>query len=473
MPIIKSIYRWLDEQLGIESAIMPIVRHPVPRETNWWYVLGSATLVAFIVQVITGVALAFTYVPSPDNAYESLDFITNQAILGSVVRGIHFFGSSAMVILIFAHMVRVFVFAAYKYPRQLTWLVGVVLLLATLAMAFTGQLLRWNQDAYWAVVVGAAQAARAPFIGDFLAQVLVAGQTVGGATLTRFYATHVFLIPAAIFGLIGIHLYLALRHGISEPPEMNPIVDRATYRRRYQEIVHKRGVPFWPDLAWKDVVFAAAVGLIVLVLAVVVGPPELGQQADPTNLQADPRPDWYFIWYFALLALIPPGVEDWFIIGFPLVVGLIFLALPFIAPTGERRPRHRPWAVAIVAFSALAIGALVREGYRAPWSPVLQAAQLPRSVTEPLQGDALRGASLFQEKGCYACHEIAGAGGRRGPDLTYVASRLTPEQLTWRILNGGTNMPAYGANLRPDELNALVDFLAGRQQQPMAGAPPR
>ena len=472
MRLFKGIYRWLDDRLGLSSTLAPILTHLAP-PTGWSYVLGSAVLVAFIDQVVTGVALAFSYVPAPNSAYDSLNFITHGALLGNVVRGIHYFGASAMIILVAMHAAQTFLIGSYKFPRELNWLTGTLLLIFTFGMAFTGQLLRWDQDAYWAVVVGAAQAARAPFIGDFLAQVLVAGQTVGGATLTRFYATHVFLIPAAIFGLIGVHLYLALRHGISEPPEMNPIVERATYRRRYEEIVHKRGVPFWPDLAWKDVVFAAAVGLIVLILAIVVGPPELGQQADPTNLQADPRPDWYFIWYFALLALIPPGIEDWFIIGFPLVVGLIFLALPFIAPTGERRPRHRPWAVAVVAFSALAIGTLVREGYRAPWSPVLQAAQLPRSVTEPLQGDALRGASLFQEKGCYACHQIAGAGGRRGPDLTYVGSRLTREQLTWRILNGGTNMPAYGANLRPDELNALVEFLAGRQQQPMAGAPPR
>lgn len=452
-------WRWLDDRLGFTSTILPVIVHPVPK-TNWWYVLGSATLAAFVVQVITGVALAFTYVPAPNSAYESLQFITNQAALGSVVRGIHYWGASAMVILIGIHAARTFLMGSYKFPRELNWLSGVFLLLLTLAMAFTGQLLRWNQDAYWAVVVGAAQAVRAPLIGDFLSQVIIAGQTVGGPTLTRFYATHVFLLPAAMFGLIGLHLYLVVRHGISELPAKRPVIHRATYRQEYDDLLRREGIPFWPDAAWKDVVFALLVGSVVLALAIIAGPPPLGERADPTNLQAYPRPDWYFLWYFALLALVPPAAEDWFIIGFPLVVGVVFLALPIVFPTGERRPSKRPWAVAFVGLSVLSILTLVRLGAQAPWSPVLESAAAQAQVAGATTD---RGAALFVSKGCSGCHAIGGAGGQRGPNLTAVGARLSPGQLTTRILAGGNNMPAYGSILNADEVDGLVRYLQTRR----------
>jgi ubiquinol-cytochrome c reductase cytochrome b subunit len=460
---VRSVLGWLDDRLGFSTTVKPLIEHPVP-PTGWDYTLGSATLIAFTVQVVTGVALAFTYVPTPDHAYESLEFITTGAILGNVVRGIHFWGASAMVLLVCAHAAQVFLVGAFKYPREVNWLSGTLLLVFTFGMAFTGQLLRWNQDAYWAVVVGAAQAARAPLIGDWLTGILFAGPSVGGGTLTRFYATHVFMIPAIIFGLLGLHLYLVIRHGVSEPPVPGVKVDPRTYKQRYQELMHKIGEPFWPDAGWKDVVFALAVGSIVVVLALWLGPPELGNKADPTVVQAYPRPDWYFLWYFALLALIPASVEDWFIIGFPLVLGLLFVLLPFLAPTGERSPRRRPWAVGVVAVFVVSVAALVNLGSAAPWSPDLVSnLALPDSVKAGLSPTAAQGAQSFEQRGCLNCHTIADVGGRRGPDLTHVGSRLSAEELTWRILNGGRNMPAYGSALTPEEVNGLVEFLQTRR----------
>jgi ubiquinol-cytochrome c reductase cytochrome b subunit len=456
---LKAILCWLDDRLGFSATVKPLIEHPVP-PTGWDYTIGSATLIAFTVQVVTGVALAFTYVPTPDHAYESLEFITHGAVLGNIVRGIHYWGASAMVLLACAHAAQVFLIGAFKFPREVNWLSGTLLLFFTFGMAFTGQLLRWNQDAYWAVVVGAAQAARAPLIGDLLTGILFAGQSVGGATLTRFYATHVFMIPAVIFGLLGLHLYLVIRHGVSEPPVPGVLVDKKTYRQRYDELIHKIGVPFWPDAGWKDVVFALAVGSVVLVLSIVFGPPELGPKADPTVVQAYPRPDWYFLWYFALLALIPNNVEDAFIILFPLLIGVLFVILPFVASTGERSPRRRPWAIGIVAVFAVSVAALVQAGQSAPWSPVLADVTLPQSVKAGLSPTAAQGAQNFETRGCINCHQIAGSGGQRGPDLSQVGSRLQPDQLTWRILNGGRNMPAYGTALTPDEVSALVDFLS-------------
>ena len=470
MAILRRIYGWLDDRLGITSAILPVIQHPVPRGVNWWYVLGSATLVAFIVQVVTGVALAFAYIPAPNSAYDALKFITNQATLGYIVRGIHYWGASAMVILIFAHVIRVFLTGSFKFPRELNWLTGVGLLFLTLGMAFSGQLLRWDQDAYWAVVVGAEQAGRTPLIGRWLAEILVAGQTVGGATLTRFYATHVFLFPALMFMLIGAHLYLVVRHGISEPPVPGHVVERSTYQRWYHDLIERDGIPFWPDAAWRDVIFALAVGSVVVILAVVVGPKPLGPIADPTVVHADPRPDWYFLWYFAVLAMIPPSIENWVIIGFPLVVAILFLILPFIAPFGERSPRRRPWAVGIVIISLVAVGVLVREGDLSPWSPNFNPQPLPAQVVQALPADARQGATLFDQKGCHNCHTIAGTGGLRGPNLTTVGSRLSTDQLTWRIINGGYNMPAYSDTLTPAQVNQLVAFLSSLKPQ-TAGSP--
>jgi ubiquinol-cytochrome c reductase cytochrome b subunit len=461
MTFFRSIYQWLDERLGISSTIMPIIEHPVPPGLTWWYVLGSATLIGFVMQIITGVALAFTYVPAPNDAYETLDFITNRAIFGNIVRGIHYWGSSAMVVLIFLHMASAFLMAAYKYPRELTWVSGVLLLGLTMGMAFTGQLLRWNQDAYWAIVLIAAQVSRVPVIGTWLTQLVVAGQTVGGATLTRFYATHVFLLPALMFGLVGIHLYLVARHGVSEPPKTSGPVDPTTYKQRYHEKLSREGVPFWPDFAWRDVVFALFAGSIVLCLAVVFGAPELGEKADPTLLEAHPKPDWYFLWLYALFALTPPELET--AAGLALAaVGFLLMVVPFIAPFGERRASKRPWAIAVVGFAALAIGVLLWEGVRAPWSPAIHA-RLPEEVTAQIKGSLLQGGNLFQQKGCLSCHVLAGAGGLRGPELTDIGNRLSREQLTWRILYGAHNMPAYGATLRPEELNALVDFLGAQK----------
>jgi ubiquinol-cytochrome c reductase cytochrome b subunit len=457
MQRLKRAWAWFDDRIGWSEAIYPIIVHPVPR-VNWWYVLGSATLIAFIIQVITGVALAFTYVPAPNAAYESLDFITNRAIFGNVVRGIHYWGSSAMVVLAFAHMAHVFLIGAFKFPREVNWLSGVILLGMTMAMAFTGQLLRWNQDAYWAVSLMASMASRVPLIGDTLVDVIIAGQTVGGATLTRFYATHVFLIPAAMFVLVGMHLYLVVKHGVSEMPKAGKPVDPRTYRQEYQEELHRDGIPFWPDFAWKDVVFALVCGSVVLLLSIVFGAPHLGPRADPTLLEAHPKPDWYFLWLFSLLSYAPPALESLVIVGLPLLLGLLLLAVPFISPYGERSHTRRPWAVAIVGFTTIALAALIYQGALSPWAPELHA-ELPPAEVAHLSGPAARGAVLFEEKACLACHAIGDEGGGRGPALTGIGDRLTRDQLVWRILYGGRNMPAYGQTLTPDELDALVAFL--------------
>ena len=459
----SRLARWLEDHSGVNARLIrPFMEHRVPK-TGWLAVLGSATLFAFILQVVTGITLALAYVPSAGQAYQTLQFITNDATLGRLLRGIHFFGASAMVVLIGVHLIRVFLTGSYKFPREINWMAGVVLLFLTLAMAFSGEVLRWDQNAVWGLVVAVEALGRVPVIGFALAHFLLAGGTVGAATLSRFFSYHVFFIPALIFGFIGFHLYLVLRNGESEPPRAGETVDPKTYRARYEKLLREHGEPFWPNAGWKDAAFGAFVILLVVLLALIIGPAPLVGPPDPAVIQATPRPDWEFLWFFAALALIPPPLEPWVIIGGPLVFGLVIFLLPLYARRGERSPLRRPWAVGIVLVAVMMVGILTWYGVRAPWSPAFAAQPLPAQVVNSADPQVIQGAHLFYQKGCEYCHMISGHGGQRGPNLTTVGDRLTTVDMQIRILNGGYNMPAYGSDLSPDEVNQLIAFLQSRK----------
>jgi len=209
---------WLEERSGLIGGVRYFLFRKVPSDTNWMQTLGSATLTAFIVQAVTGAILAMYYKPDPNSAYESVQHITNDVWLGWLVRGMHRWGASVFIILMFFHMARVFLFGAYKYPRELNWIVGVMLLALGMLEGFTGYLLPWDQTAYWATVVGININGTAPFLGPFLAQFLRGGAEIGPDTLSRFYALHMLALPGAIAALIGLHLYLVVRLGVTSPP---------------------------------------------------------------------------------------------------------------------------------------------------------------------------------------------------------------------------------------------------------------
>jgi menaquinol-cytochrome c reductase cytochrome b subunit len=218
MQLVMVPLDWLEERSGLVGGVKYFLFRRVPRDTSWWHTLGSATLTAFLVQAVTGVILAFYYKPHPDTAYESIERITNDLTLGWLVRGMHKWGASVFIILMFFHMARVFLFGAYKYPRELNWIVGVLLLILGMLEGFAGYLLPWDQTSYWASVVGINLNATGPFVGPFLAWFLQGGAEIGANTLTIFYALHMLIIPGAIAGLILLHLYLVIRLGVSSPP---------------------------------------------------------------------------------------------------------------------------------------------------------------------------------------------------------------------------------------------------------------
>ena len=213
-----SAVDWIDERTSLSGGLRWMMFRKVPKGTNWFYTLGSATMFAFLSQAVTGVFLAMYYTPSATQAYESTRYITNEVFLGEFVRGMHKWGSTVMVILIFVHMGRTFFFGAYKYPRELNWVIGVVLLVLTMTMSFTGYLLPFDQRSYWATIVGVNINGTGPIVGPYLSDFLRAGPEFGATTLSRFYAIHMLLVPGAIAALMGAHLYLVARLGTTAPP---------------------------------------------------------------------------------------------------------------------------------------------------------------------------------------------------------------------------------------------------------------
>ena len=216
--MLQNIYTWLDERLGFDGIYKAVLDRPEPLG-NWWNTLGSASLFLFVLQAVTGIFLTVYYVPSPDHAYDSVQYIMNGVAFGWLIRGVHHWGASLMVLIVFIHMIRVFVSASYKYPRELTWMVGVGLLLLTLGMGFTGYLLPWNQKAYWATTVGTAIAGAVPFLGPFIERALRGGTDLSALTLARFFSAHIWMLPALLVGLIGVHMFLIIKHGESHYPD--------------------------------------------------------------------------------------------------------------------------------------------------------------------------------------------------------------------------------------------------------------
>ncbi len=463
MPWYKQAYDWVERRVQLEGFVKQSAEHQVPRNTaSWWYVFGSAAFTLLLLQIVTGILLAIVYVPSAAEAWNSLQVLNHQLPLGWFLRAMHNWGSNFMVAIVLIHMTQVFLFGAYKFPRELTWLLGVFLLLMTLGMAFTGQVLRFDQDAYWGLGIGVSITSRIPFIGGQLVHLLMGGPIIAGATLTRFFALHVFVLPAALLGFASLHTWLVLTLGINEWPAPGRLVKRDTYVQEYNELAHKDGVPFVPGAAWKDAIFAAGVVLAVAVCAAYFGPKGPGGVPDPTIINTVPKPDYWFLWIFSGLAFLPPSIETPVMLILPVIGIGVLLALPFVAGVGEKHWYRRPVAVLSVLIIAIGWAALTHLGEYTPWSPKMDAWSGDAVPVHFIHGTTpleRQGALVFQSKQCRNCHQLGGVGGRRGPSLDSVATHLTEDQLVRQVIQGGGNMPAYGKDLSPPQVTALVSFL--------------
>jgi ubiquinol-cytochrome c reductase cytochrome b subunit len=463
MRLIRTAAKWLDDRLQLGAPIRGTMEHPIPRDTaSWFYVFGSAAMTVFAFQLVTGILLALVYVPSAAEAWNSLQILNHQVTLGWFIRALHGWGSNFMLAIVLIHMVQVFLFGAYKFPRELTWILGIFLLLMTLGMAFTGQVLRFDQDAYWGLGIGASISSRVPIAGPLLVKLLLGGPIIAGATLSRFFAFHVFVIPGLLIAFVGLHVLLVLKVGINEWPMPGRLVRRSDYRETYHALTHTDGVPFVPYGVWKDAVFSGLILLAIIACALYFGPFGPSGQPDPRVIQTAPRPDYFFLWLYALLSLLPPQLETPVLLIGPVIALVVLLGLPFVSGEGEKHWRRRPIAVLTIVLVAVSLGTFTSMADHTPWSPVMDAstsASIPSKLLSGRTPVQIQGALVFQEKQCHNCHALGGTGGQRGPALDAVAVRLTGDQLVRQVLQGGGNMPAYGKNLNPAETTALVAFL--------------
>ena len=475
MRMIARVGEWFDHRLQLAAPIREAAEHPVPRNTaSWFYVFGSAALTVFILQLVTGILLALIYVPSAGEAWNSLQALNHQVALGWFIRAMHGWGSNFMVAIVLIHMVQVFLFGAHKFPRELTWVIGVFLLLMTLGMAFSGQVLRFDQDAYWGLGIGASIASRVPIAGPAIVKLMLGGPIIAGATLSRFFALHVFVIPGMLIAFVGLHVLMVLKLGINEWPMPGRVVKRATYERDYHALTKQDGAPFVPYAVWKDLFFAGFIILAVAACALYFGPFGPTGQPDPTIIQTAPKPDYFFLWLYALLSLLPPSMETPFLLIVPPVAIIALILLPFLSGEGEKSWKRRPIAVLTVLLIAITLGTFTRMAQFAPWSPHMNAWSgdpLPDRFVHGTSALERQGALVFQVKQCRNCHSVGNTGGQRGPSLDSVALRLTQDQLIRQVIQGGGNMPAYGNNLSPAETTALVAFL--ESLHPAGQAPAR
>lgn len=521
----EQFSRWLDSRLGVRSVRHVLLDEELPPGTGWFFTLGSVLLALLGVQLLTGAFLTLYYAPTPDHAYDSIRFIISAAP-GRIVRGLHHYGASFLVVFVALHLLRVVAFGSYKPPREATWLSGLVLFALILAFSLTGYLLPWDQRAYWATVVTINIAKLTPGAGEFVAGVLQGGASIGALTLTRWYSAHVIFLPAGLIALVVLHLVLMRRQGISGPVEPRP------------------GTPqtFYPWQVARDM---TVVSLVVTALAILAwnGAPALESAADPTDATYVPRPEWYFLGLFQLLKYFP---GKWEVVGAMVLPGAVaaFLALlPWLDRGPSRHPRHRVPILIVVAVGVLTVSALTTLGWRdRPQSTVGGAWTLreiggrvlaarggcakchaPNALADPLEdvpsnrtpewisghiqdpemiapglreapaavGErevaaivayvrrASRGpyvpvtahmetvATVFA-RFCVGCHVIDGDGGKDGPELTHIGSKRDIVHLRRVIadpesVNPDAEMPSFAKRLTPDELEAVAKYLESRK----------
>ena len=430
------LYQWLDSRLRLQPIQKTLLDEPIPGGASWIYVFGSATLFLFVMQALTGMFLVVYYAPTPDHAYDSIQFIENQVTFGAFVRGIHHWGASGMVLAIGLHMLQTFLYGAYKPPREVMWMVGVLLFLITLAFAFTGYLLPWDQNAYWATQIGINMVGTVPIVGDMLVRVLRGGETLGALTLSRFFAVHILFLPVLLMSLVLLHLFILRRVGPAGPWS--------------EERAARGSETFYPRQVYMDAIVMAGVFLTIATLARFL-PFPLADKADPSDTTFVPVPEWYFLFYYQLLKYVHGALEPLATWVLPGVFFLVLLFWPFIDRNPARHPIQRPAALtAGMLFLAVVftlLGVSLRDLYAVPH----------------IDPAVARGKALFAQFGCTGCHRIHGQGGAVGPDLSYEGD-VRPDR-EWHIrhfhdpqsVSPGSFMPKFP--LSDQQLQDLTTYV--------------
>jgi len=433
----SRIYAWLDSRLKLTSLEETLLDEPIPGGASWIYVFGSATLFLFVLQAVTGMFLAVYYAPTPDHAYDSVQYIEQQVSFGWFVRGLHHWGASGMVIAVGLHMLQVFLYGAFKPPREMMWMVGVVLFLLVMAFAFTGYLLPWDQTAYWATQVGINMVGTVPLVGDLLVKVMRGGETLGALTLSRFFAVHVLFLPALIVSGILLHLFILRRVGPAGP-----------WDERKAAAVSER---FHPRQVFMDAVVMVCVFLILAFLATFV-PFPLADKANPSDTSFVPIPEWYFLFYYELLKHIHGPLEPLATWVLPAIVIVVMLLWPFLdRQKAVRAPASRPMGMAIGAVFLITVFSLLGISLKNLYG---------MKRTDP---GIAHGQTLFANLGCAGCHRIHGNGGAIGPDLSYVGDARPDRE--WHIkhfldpqsVSPGSIMPKFP--LTEAELQDLTSYM--------------
>ncbi|MGO9612763.1 MAG: cytochrome b N-terminal domain-containing protein [Dissulfurispiraceae bacterium] len=470
-----KIWSWFNERWPISSLLRWSLDEEIPGGSRFPYTLGSAIITVFLLQAVTGMLQLFFYVQTVDHAYDSLSFLRTRVPFGWLINGLHYWGANAMIILVSLHIARVFVWGAYKNPRQLTWLFGIGLLLITMGLSFTGGPLPWDQNGYWAAEVGTSIPGSIPIVGDTIKQIMRGGEDMGQLTLSRFFTIHTSILPPTLLALITLHLIAFRRFGSVGP---------------WHEA--ERGVKgiFWPDQVYKDLVVGVIVILALITLSVFAAKPFSGP-ADPLDTSYIPKPDWNFLFLYEALKFFPGKLEPIGSVGVPTVLIFILVALPFIDRNPDRNPVKRPVAMASGLLLAAILIVLTVVGYYskpAATEPSTTSAPMPSkgSVPSPIQ----RGAQLFQSLGCNTCHRINAVGGSVGPDLSRegVQGRtrdwLAAQIRTPKAHNPSSVMPPF-SSLSERQVDDVVEYLLslgakdakspsqppGIVQQPLRAAP--
>jgi quinol-cytochrome oxidoreductase complex cytochrome b subunit len=398
----ESLNEWLDHRTGVHTAVRKFLYEDIPASSGWHQVFGSVAMFLILVQFFTGIMLAFNYAPTPGEAYNSLRYILTEVTAGRLMRGLHHWGASMIIVIVVLHMVQVFIWGAYKKPREATWMVGVVLLLLTLAYGLTGYLLPWDNRAYWGTVVTTQIAAMAPGLGQYATRLMGGDGAVGVVTFARFYALHVLLLPPATLALIGIHVYLVRKHGVAPAPS-----DEG-----------KPNKQFYPQQVFKDTAAIFLAFALLFTLAIAVRVP-LEQIADPTDTAYIPRPEWYFLFLFQTLKLFEGPLEVVGAVILPTLAMLTLILVPFLDRTRVVRVTKRTTAMAVVVFAAigwagLTTAAVVTTPKEAAGTEVDYSA--PTGWTQ-LAPDEMAAVAYFRQANCASCHALSGQSGA-GPDLT-------------------------------------------------------